>query len=60
MDLSTRTLVGVALILVGAVLLVPATGVATTGSMSILLVPATIVLTAGTYLVGTDVSGPPA
>jgi uncharacterized membrane protein len=60
MDLSKRTLIGIALILVGAVLLVPATGVAATGAVTILLVPATIILTAGTYLVGTDVAGSPA
>jgi hypothetical protein len=60
MDLSTRTLVGIALILVGAVLLVPATGVAATGAVTVLLAPATIILTAGTYLVGTDVAGSPA
>lgn len=60
MDLSTRTLVGIALILVGSVLFLPATGVTATGIATVLLAPATIILTAGTYLVGTDVKGAPA
>ena len=60
MDLSTRTLIGIALILVGSVLLVPATGVTATDFAIILLAPATLILTAGTYLVGTDVKGAPA
>ena len=60
MDLSTRTLVGIVLILVGSVLFLPATGVAATGIATVLLAPATLTLTAGTYLVGTDVSGAPA
>jgi hypothetical protein len=60
MDLSTRTLVGSVLIIVGSVMFAPAMGVAATEFSNILLVPATILLTAGTYLVGTDVSGSPA
>ncbi|MFB6169201.1 MAG: hypothetical protein ABEJ43_10205 [Haloferacaceae archaeon] len=55
MDLSTRTLAGIVLIVVGSVLFVPAIGPQALGWAA--LVPAALALTAGTYLVGTDVSG---
>jgi len=60
MNLSTRTLVGTVLIIVGSVMFAPAMGVAATEFATLLLVPGTILLTAGTYLVGTDVAGSPA
>lgn len=50
---DTRVLVGLALILVGAVLFVPAVLPNTSRLFTYALVPAALFLTAGTWLVGT-------
>lgn len=53
---STRTLVGIGLILLGTGMLVFGL-LPTLSAFSALLAVAAVFLTAGTYLIGTDVSG---
>ncbi|MFB6157782.1 MAG: hypothetical protein ABEJ34_08075 [Haloferacaceae archaeon] len=54
-----RTLLGVALMLLGVALFVPPALPSVTGPTVYALVPGILLLTAGTYLIGTDVSGTP-
>ena len=55
-DLSTRTLQGIGMIVIAAVVLAGGLTESLAG-IPLLFALAAIVLTAGTYLVGTDVSG---
>ncbi|MFB6161149.1 MAG: hypothetical protein ABEJ61_08235 [Haloferacaceae archaeon] len=59
-DVSRQGAIGVVLLVVGGLLLVPATGTAFNTSVIGALVAGTLLMTAGTYLLGTDVSGHPA
>jgi hypothetical protein len=55
--LSTRGLVGIVLMIVGAVAFLPGLSPAAGGRTTFVLLPAAVLLTLGTYLVGTDVGG---
>ena len=57
LGLSTRGLVGIVLMVVGAVAFLPGLSPAAAGRTTFVLLPAAVLLTLGTYLVGTDVGG---
>ncbi|MFB6305110.1 MAG: hypothetical protein ABEH47_08080 [Haloferacaceae archaeon] len=59
MPSKRRTLLGLALMLVGVALSAPLVLPSLTGSLTYALVPGVLLLTAGTYLIGTDVTGHP-
>jgi hypothetical protein len=59
LNLSKKGLVGVALMLVGALAFLPGVLPGTGRTATLVLVPAALLLTYGTYLVGTDGGGRP-
>jgi hypothetical protein len=56
---TTRSLIGLVLLVVGAAAFLPAVFPGTNFTVDMLLVLATALLTIGTYLIGTDVEGYP-
>lgn len=57
---TTRSLIGLVLLVVGTVAFLPAVFPGTSFTVDLLPVLATALLTIGTYLIGTDVEGYPA
>jgi hypothetical protein len=57
--LTTRGLIGIAMMIVGTAAFLPAMSPRTTTTIGLLALAAAALVTLGTYLVGTDVEGRP-